>query len=46
MKSEGHRCPNSGVGLPHGKDKKLERRKRAQERAKESEATKATRGKR
>lgn len=33
-REKGWRAPGSGVGFPHGKDKKIERRKRAEARAK------------
>lgn len=33
QRPKGFRCPGSRVGRPHGKDKKIERRKRAEERA-------------
>lgn len=31
-RTEGWRAPGSHVGFPHGKDKKIERRKRTEER--------------
>jgi len=34
-REKGYRCPKSGVGFPHGKDKRVDRRKRTQERLKE-----------
>lgn len=42
MKSEGFRCPGSGhgKGFPHGKDKHVERAKRAAERASKKAAKK------
>jgi hypothetical protein len=33
MKSEGYRCQGSHYGRPHGKDRHVERAKRAAERA-------------
>jgi len=42
MRPEGWRAPKSGVGYPHGKDKRIERAKRTQERLAEKQMPKAT----
>jgi len=33
QRDKGRKAPGSGVGFPHGKDKRTERRKRAESRA-------------
>ena len=41
QREKGYHCKGSGVGFPHGKDKKRERAKRTQERLAEKAAEQA-----
>jgi len=44
MRPEGWKAPKSGVGYPHGKDKRIERAKRTQERLAEKQTPEAIAG--